>query len=97
MLAAFKVVVVPNLGVSPLGCRPLQNIDLPSGIRAHKHPPLGIDCNPDGPEAAVWATSNILVRHDINQCRRARGWLHRLSVGEPDYPELVPDRWLAVP
>lgn len=75
----------------------MQNINLPSGIRAHEHSALGIYGNRDGPEAVVWAAPNILVRHDINQRRCASGWLHRLSVGELDYADLVSDCWLTVP
>lgn len=75
----------------------MQNINLPSGIRAHEDSALGIYRNRDGPEAVVWAAANILVRHDVNQRRCASGWLHRLSVGELDYADLVSNRWLTIP
>lgn len=83
--------------MSALGCRPRQNVDLPCGIGAHEYSSLGIYRNGYGPEALIWAAADVLVRHDVNQCRRAGGWLYRLPVGEVDYAKLVSNCWLTVP
>lgn len=89
--------MLQSLSASTLGCRPRQNVDLSGGIRAHKHSSLGIERNTDGPEALVRAAADVLIRHDVDQRRRAGGWLYRLPVGEVDNSELVPNCWLTVP
>lgn len=96
-LSEFFNTVKQTPSTSTLGRRPRQNVDLPRGIRAHKHSPLGIDSNTNGPEALVRAASDVLVRHDVDECRRAGGRLYGLPVGEVDDAELVPNCWLTIP